>query len=61
MVTKTRLQWPCCCHQYHLMERVVGICVNDISRTDLFPWMLLSALPLFFDALCKRAQDILQN
>jgi len=35
------------------MERVVGICVNDISRTDLFPWMLLSALPLFLMPCAK--------
>jgi len=35
MATKAILQWPHHCHQYQLMGRAVGICVND-HKLDRF-------------------------
>lgn len=48
MVTKASLQQLHRCHQYGLMGRAAGIGVNDVSWTDLFRRVLLSAHPLQF-------------
>lgn len=54
MVTKASLQQLHRCHQYGLMGRAAGIGVNDVSWTDLFRRVLLSAHPLQFGCVVRK-------